>query len=927
MRSAPLARITFALGAGLITAALLIGFVSYQYSFKMMKQTYQQLCLSKAEMIVKSTQIALQKNDKSMLEDIYNFWNSDKNKPPDEYICIVDKDSNLILHSANPETVGNYAGDNPITSINGAGEKNLGDLVKSQKNYVGNYISSEGLDQVAAFVPIPQKTWTLGIHRSQSALKQEIRDGLRPIVMGFLLVCGLLMPIFLLFLFRTYNTAHRKRLKYEQALQESEQRYQSLVSAMPQCLYRTDLTGKITFANHAHLETLGLSLDECLGKTAFDFYPERLAKKNLEEDLKVIRTAMTLDVIEKFKSSDNRSDRFMQTIKSPVHNSKGEIIGIQGISWDVTESKLAEEKLEHTRAHLEALLQSVPSGIIAIDTDGKFTMINQKAEQILGINADEALSRHITDVIPNTGLTKVISKKITEFGKVFRWGEKRLIVSSSPIYCIDRAIGAVSVFNDQSELESVQKQLKELQRLNNEFSSLVENSYDGVLITDTEKVLKVNSSYGRITGLAATSLEGKKVSELDSEKHVCLAVVQELCRHVSRQRKALTLRRKLNSGNEIFVTGCPVLDGTGHVDRIVMNIRDVTELKSLEDQIEGVCRDTHNSPRECMQAFRGVVAESGAMRKLRDLCVRVAQVDSTVLLTGETGAGKDVLAKLIHRLSKRKDKPFISINCGAIPENLLESEFFGYEKGAFSGASKEGKAGLFEQAEGGIVFLDEIADLPLGLQVKLLKVIQDQRCRRLGSSRSVIELDVRILAATNRNLKEMVAAGEFREDLFYRLYVVPIEIPPLRQRREDIMPLALRFLKIYNKKYELSCTLGHEVLKVLESYDWPGNVRELQNVIERMVVTANSEMLDPYHLPESIYQTEDALSSIVWGEEVMDLRQARDMLERQLITKALAKTNNTREAAKLLGVNHSTVVRKVQKMNAQGDGGISGYKH
>jgi transcriptional regulator with PAS, ATPase and Fis domain len=321
-----------------------------------------------------------------------------------------------------------------------------------------------------------------------------------------------------------------------------------------------------------------------------------------------------------------------------------------------------------------------------------------------------------------------------------------------------------------------------------------------------------------------------------------------------------------------------------------------------------------------------VVAESPVTKNLLELCLRVARVDSTVLLTGESGVGKDVLARLIHDLSARHRRPFVAVNCGAIPENLLESELFGYEKGAFSGAQRQGKPGLFEEANGGTVFLDEVGELPLKLQVKLLKVIQEHRCRRLGSVRDV-ELDLRVIAATNRDLKEMVAAGSFREDLFYRLYVVPIEVPPLRDRREDILPLALRFLKTYNRKYGVTRTLSQELLDVLEQYPWPGNVRELQNVIERMVVTADADVLEPRHLPDSLRTRTQPPASGLQVPEGLTLREAREMVERLLIERALARGGNTRRAAKLLGVTHPTVIRKAQKFGLAVGAAVSRSLH
>ncbi|MCF8033484.1 MAG: sigma 54-interacting transcriptional regulator [Desulfarculaceae bacterium] len=921
-RTRPMARATFLLYAALIVAALLIGYISYRYSFSMMEKGYQSFYLNKAEMIVKAADLHTSAGDAGYLKSLENYWKAAGHKPQDEYICVVDAKGNLLLHTANPGSVGNYAGDNPVLGGAQSGHKNLCDLVNAQTNYAGKYVSSAGQDQVAAFFAIPSRKWMLGVHRSRSALYAEIESGYRPLLIGFLAICGLLMPVFLYLLFITYRTAQKKQIKYEMALRESEQRYQSLVDTMPQGMFRTDLKGKLTFANNAFLDDMGLSLAGCLGKPVRDLLPPDLAADYASDEVGVIRSGETLDVVHRFRMPGGQEDRYAEIVHHPVRDGEGAIVGVQSLLWDVTDKRQAEENLKHTKAQLETVLQSVPSGIFAVDQDCRFTIVNQQAEKLMGFHQADALGKPANQFVPDTRLDRVLASGKLEMGKPFSHNGRNFMVSRSPILQRDQVIGAVSVFQDASELEAVQKQVEELQRLNDELSSLIENSHDGVLITDTYQVITVNPSFGRITGLAPSMLKGRDVSGLDSERHVCLAVVQAVFRHVKSHRSSVTMRRKLNSGNEIFVTGNPVLDKYGQVVRVVMNIRDVTELHSLEEHIKRlseVCLEDEKAAASPEAAF-GIVAESPATKNLLDLAMRVAQVDSTVLLSGESGVGKDVLAKLIHNLSKRSGQPFVSLNCGAIPEHLLESELFGYEKGAFSGADRYGKPGLFEEAVGGTVFLDEVGELPLNLQVKPLKVLQEQRCRRLGSVKTV-DLDIRILAATNRNLKQMVADGQFREDLFYRLYVVPIEIPPLRERRQDILPLALRFLKAYNKKYDVSRSLGHELLRVLETAEWPGNVRELQNVIERLVVTADADVLEPRHLPRSMHPgDEERQPPLVWVTGDVKLREARDQLEKQLIQKALSQTNNTREAAKLLGVTHSTVVRKAQKYGLALDG-------
>lgn len=917
-RRRPMARVTFLLGAALISVALLIGVISYQYSFRMMEQSYQSFYLNKAQMLVTVAEPFLKSGDQELLNFFDRYWEAAGNRPSDEYICVVDKKGTLLLHTASPNTVGNYAGDNPILDSGQHNQGKLCDLVALQADYVGRYISSAGHDQIAAFVNVPGKNWVLGVHRSRSKLQQEIEDGFQPFALGFLLVLGLLMPACLFVLYRTYSAAHNRQLASQEALADSEERYQSLVDTMPQYLYRSDLQGRLIFANQALLDLVGVSMEECQGRSISGFMPEEMASRHLAEDVEVIRSGNTMDVVQEHRGKDGKT-RYLEIVRNPVRDHEGQVIGVQGIFWDVTGKKRAEQKLECTMAQLDAVMQSVPSGILAVNHEGRLTLVNQKAQELLGFQAKDAVGKPVTEFVPNSGLPEVLSLKKLEFGKHYHLGDKTFVVSRSPIYEGERLTGAVSVIQDESELESVQRQLEEMKRLNDEFTTLLENSHDGVLIAEPQRIIKVNSSFGRITGLAPSSLEEKPLEDLDSSQEA-LALVREVIAAVVQRGASITLRRKLAGENEIFITGTPVLDRAGKVLRVVANLRDVTELQTLEEQIKALSAGKLDlAACKSSPAVSGIVAESPTFKNVLDLAVRVSSVDSTVLISGESGVGKDVLAGLIHTLSNRREQPFIAINCGAIPENLLESELFGYEKGAFSGANRGGKPGLFEQANGGTVFLDEVGELPLSLQVKLLKVLQEHQTRRLGGVKTT-DLDIRVLAATNRNLKDMVASGQFREDLFYRLYVVPLEVPPLRQRREDVLPLALRALKHYNKKYSVSRTLGQDLLQVLESYDWPGNVRELENVVERMVVTADRDVLEPRHLPDSITQAAGKRDPVIWVPEGMTLKEARDHIEKLLISRALNQTGNLRDAAKTLGVSHPTVMRKAQKLGIQQGG-------
>ncbi len=327
-----------------------------------------------------------------------------------------------------------------------------------------------------------------------------------------------------------------------------------------------------------------------------------------------------------------------------------------------------------------------------------------------------------------------------------------------------------------------------------------------------------------------------------------------------------------------------------------------SEVKRLKDRLEILT----------VQCSSSIVAESQAMKKLLGLAAKVAGTDATVLILGESGTGKGMIASLIHQLSPRKEKPFLEINCAAIPEGLLESELFGYEKGAFTGAVKA-KQGLFEAANGGTIFLDEIGDLPLSLQAKLLRVLEDNTFHRVGGLKK-IEVDVRIVAATNHNLEEMVKEGRFREDLFWRLNVVQVAVSPLRKRKDDIIPLANYFLEKYVSKHGKKITgFSREAMEMLLSYHFPGNVRELENIVERAVILSEGELITSDDLPISVKNGQDGKPMPDSFQE-LTLPEAVALLEKRRIEKALKEANGVKlRAASLLGISERVLRYKIEK--------------
>jgi len=445
--------------------------------------------------------------------------------------------------------------------------------------------------------------------------------------------------------------------------------------------------------------------------------------------------------------------------------------------------------------------------------------------------------------------------------------------------------------------------------MESEFEAILDSSQDGIHVTDGEGVtVRFNKACERIDNVKREDIIGKSMEEM-----VAKGVYSEsVALRVKKEKNSVSMIQEV-SGKQIMATGTPIFHGV-EIFRIVVNSRDVTELNELKHKLESATtvNEEYKAVLDRLESERlgGFIANSHAMQQVLDLALRVSKVDSTILIQGESGVGKGVISQLIHRNCSRKDKSFMKIDCGVIPEKLLESELFGYEKGAFTGAQDSGKIGLVELADGGTLFLDEIGELPLLLQAKLLRVLQDREFLRVGGKKP-ISVDIRIIAATNKDLKALVTEGEFREDLYYRLNVIPIQISPLRERREDILPLIDSTLKRVNEKFNLHKAFGPDVLKCLINYDWPGNVRELENIVERLAVVSLEEIVSLADLPEFISQCYSEGPTILVDN--ISYKDALERFEKKLILNVKNRSTNTKEMAKELSIDRSTVRRKMRK--------------
>ncbi|TKB05844.1 sigma 54-interacting transcriptional regulator [Desulforhopalus sp. IMCC35007] len=566
---------------------------------------------------------------------------------------------------------------------------------------------------------------------------------------------------------------------------------------------------------------------------------------------------------------------------------------------------------EHIRLQ-HCILDSTYNPILAVDADGKILFCNQAMARNVRSDVVDMLGKNVEEFFSSSRLRMVLQSGKTEAVQKTKIGGKVYMSNRTPILDEGRVIGAVAVLQDVSELESIADELEQTKRLNSEMKGIIDSCFDGIYVTDGKgRTIRVNTAYERITGIRREDVLNRTTRELVDEgffsESVTLLVLES--------KRPKTLMQTVKTGRRVMATGTPIIDKDGEVSLVVTSVRDVSELYNLQKRLikEEQLRTEYQHELEKLRQIRDtestVVIKSKKMQEINKLAIRLAQVDTTIMVHGESGVGKEVFADLVHKHSPRRDKPCIKISCVTIPEHLFESELFGYAPAAFTGASKHGKVGIFEAAKGGTIFLDEIGEMPLPAQAKLLRVLQSKEVTRVGSN-TVVPVDVRIVAATNRDLKKMVASGQFRKDLFFRLNVVPVVIPPLRERKEAIPTFVYHFLEKFNQQYGFSKQLSPRAHALMYDHDWPGNVRELINTIERIVVTTGGDIISVKDLPENIRSGHVQSKTSV---EEGSLRFTLEKVEKQIIEDALKTHGSTHKTARALGVNQSTIVRKMKR--------------
>ncbi|MCM3675512.1 sigma-54-dependent Fis family transcriptional regulator [Peribacillus simplex] len=585
-------------------------------------------------------------------------------------------------------------------------------------------------------------------------------------------------------------------------------------------------------------------------------------------------------------------------------------------------AKLFEEKnrliskLENTSAKMDLILNTTSEGMVVIDHEGFIIMFNDSAERASDTKREDVIGRHIKDFIPSTGLLRVMQTNQKEVNQEITLSNgMELITTRIPLVNADKEIiGAFSVFRNKTEAVQLAEQITDLKEIQTMLQAIIQSSDEAISVVDDQgRGLLINPAYTRITGLTKTQVIGKPAS-IDiyegESMHMKVLQTKKPVRGVN-MRVGPKHKEVIVNVAPIIVDGC--LKGSVGV------IHDVSEIQALTHELNRARQIIRTL--QAKYSFDDIIGASEEMKLPIEQAKLSAKTPATVLLRGESGTGKELFAHAIHNASDRKFNKFVRVNCAAISESLLESELFGYDEGAFTGASRGGKVGFFEEANQGSIFLDEIGELPANIQAKLLRVLQEKEIVRVGGTKP-IPINVRVIAATNINLEQALATGSFREDLYFRLNRMPIFIAPLRKRKEDLRELAEHLINKINQEYGRSIEgITAAAIHKMQVYNWPGNVRELENILGRAIIfmKLNETIIDIHHIPDFIEEIplkqEKLLmkpSGYVSGKSLSEII---DQYEAEIIQQAFhTHKGNKTLTAKALGISVRNLYYKMEKL-------------
>lgn len=568
---------------------------------------------------------------------------------------------------------------------------------------------------------------------------------------------------------------------------------------------------------------------------------------------------------------------------------------------------------------MEKFLESTHDAIIAIDTDCKIILFNKSAAKLTNKDSKRVMGLDIRDVIENTRLPYVLETGINELNRKQPLGDINIITNRMIIRDdFGKIVSAIAVFRDISEYVELAEEITNLKDMKVMLEAIFDSTEDAISVVDENgKGMMINPAYTRITGFTSKDIIGKVCTmDLSEGESVHLRVLEE-------KKAVKNVRMKVGPlKKDVIVDGAPIIVN-GILKGSVAAIHDITEINKLNSELDRAKRIIRNL--EAKYTFEDIIGESELFLSVVDKAKLAASTPATVIIRGESGTGKELFAHAIHNLSNRKNNQFIRVNCGAISENILESELFGYEEGSFTGALKGGKAGYFEMADGGTIFLDEIGEIKQSTQVKLLRVLQEKEILRVGSSKP-IPVDVRIISATNLNLEDAIKENRFRKDLYYRLNVFPIKIPPLREHKKDIKIMVDHLIKKFNQEYGKNVNgISEEALGIVESYDWPGNVRELENFIGRAIISMGntSGFIELIHLPKLINEeikdsdrSNFIINNLIVEDDIVSLEEKAKEFEKSYIESVLKRNKGNRtKTAKTLDISIRNLYYKMKKYN------------